>query len=61
MKSDNGLYDETDAYKKYIMKALLKAQKLKTKIKNLSKKYKKEFDARKIKAKIKNCSNFFSP
>lgn len=52
MKNDNGLYDETDAYRKYIIKALIKAKQLKPKIEKLSKSYKKEFDARKTKAKI---------
>lgn len=51
-KSDNGLYDETDAFKKYIIKALIKSRQLKPKIEELSKRYKKEFDARKIKTRI---------
>lgn len=51
-KRDNGLYDETDAFKKYIIKALIKAKQLKPKIQELSEKYKREFDARSVKAKI---------
>lgn len=51
-KSDNGLYDETDAFKKYIIKALIKAKQLNPKIQELSEKYKREFDARSVKAKI---------
>jgi len=51
-KSDYGLYDETDAFKEYIIKALIKARRLKPKIQELSEKYKREFDARSVKAKI---------
>ena len=32
MKSDNGLYDETDAYRKYIIKALIKAKQLRPRV-----------------------------
>ena len=51
-KSDNGLYDETDAFKKYIIKSLIKSRQLKPKIEELSKRFKKEFDARKIKSRL---------
>ncbi len=54
MKSDNGLYDETDAFKKYIIQALIKAKQLKPKIEELYNKNKKESDARRIKANINN-------
>jgi len=53
-KSDKGLYDETDAYKKYITKALLKAKELKPKIEELSRRYKKDFDVRRTLTKITN-------
>ena len=51
-KKDNGLYDKTDAFKKYIIKTLIKAKQLKPKIQELSEKYKREFDARSVKTKI---------
>ncbi len=53
MKSDNGLYDETDAYSKYIRKALIRAKQLKPKVEELSKKYKKELDLRNTKLIVK--------
>lgn len=51
-KRDKGLYDETDAYKRYIIKALIKAKELKPKIEELSKKYKKDFDVKNTITKI---------
>ncbi|KKM13197.1 hypothetical protein LCGC14_1718680, partial [marine sediment metagenome] len=51
-KSDYGLYDETDVFKRYIINALIKSRQLKPKIEELNKKYKKEFDTRKIKTRI---------
>ncbi len=53
MKSDNGLYDDTDAYSKYIRKVLIKAKQLKSKVEELSKKYKKELDMRNTKLLVK--------
>ncbi len=51
-KSDYGLYDETDAFKGYIIKALIKSKQLKPKIEEVSKRYKKEFDTKKIKSRL---------
>ncbi len=51
-KSDYGLYDETDAFKKYIINALIKSRQLKPKIEELNDKYKKQFDIRKIKTSL---------
>lgn len=45
-KSDNGLYDKTNAYERFIVKALIKAKQLAPKIEDLRKKFKKEFDLR---------------
>ncbi len=54
MKSDKGLNDETDVYKSYIKKALIRAKEFKPKIEEESKKYKNKFDIRKT---IQNISD----
>ena len=46
LKSDNGLYDETHAFDKHIIKALIKAKQFAPKIEELKKKFKKQFDLR---------------
>lgn len=48
-KHDKGLYDEADAYGKFIVKALIRAKELTPKIEELSKKFKKELDLRNAK------------
>lgn len=57
-KRDYGLYDETDVFKKYIIYALIKSRRLKPKIEELSKRYKKEFNARGVKTRINDISTF---
>lgn len=47
-KSDNGLYDKTNAFDKFIIKALTKAMHLAPKIEELRKKFKKESDQRNV-------------
>lgn len=47
-KSDNGLYDKTNAFDKFIIKALTKAKHLAPKIEEFRKKFKKESDQRNV-------------
>ncbi len=56
MKSDKGLYDKDDAYKGFIVRALIKAKQLKPKIEKLRDESKKQLDGRKTR-KIINILN----